>query len=327
MKRVPIRNVFAAPLVRGGIARAARVASAGSARVAVLLYHRVRDVEGFSAQMEWLARNASPLTPTAFEAALAAGRAPGPASVLVTFDDGTRDFAELAWPILRRFSIPAVLFVPTAYPDSGRVFWWDALEHALRHTSAERLGFAGETLELRGPDNLRRAWKRLRALVKGAPHARAMERVARALDELAVPPPEPDVLGWDELRRLAAQGVCIAAHTREHPMLPGLEPEAQINEVRASALDIARELGQEPGWFAYPSGHFDPPVRDSVAAAGMRVAFTTVDGHQELKGADPLRLRRIAVSAEESLGAFHARLVRARLRRGPLPELFGESAR
>src|SRR5688572_19329289 len=49
-------------------------------------------------------------------------------AVLVTFDDGYRDFAEIAWPILKKYSVPAVLFVSTAYPDCpGRMFWWDAL--------------------------------------------------------------------------------------------------------------------------------------------------------------------------------------------------------
>ena len=58
-------------------------------------------------------------------------------SVLVTFDDGYRDFADHAWPILRRHGIPAVLFVPTAYPGNpGRAFWWDRLYSAVSRTSA-----------------------------------------------------------------------------------------------------------------------------------------------------------------------------------------------
>jgi peptidoglycan/xylan/chitin deacetylase (PgdA/CDA1 family) len=40
-----------------------------------------------------------------------------PRAVLVTFDDGYCDFEEQAWPVLREHKIPAILFVPTAYPD------------------------------------------------------------------------------------------------------------------------------------------------------------------------------------------------------------------
>ena len=51
-----------------------------------------------------------------------------PRSLLITFDDAYTDFAEHAWPTLLEYEIPAVLFVPTAYPDSQQVFWWDRLQ-------------------------------------------------------------------------------------------------------------------------------------------------------------------------------------------------------
>ena len=51
-----------------------------------------------------------------------------PRAVMVTFDDGYADFEEQAWPILKRYKIPATLFVPTAYPDHPEfTFWWDDL--------------------------------------------------------------------------------------------------------------------------------------------------------------------------------------------------------
>ena len=48
--------------------------------------------------------------------------------VVAFFDDGYLDFAEHAWPTLQSLGIPAVLFVPTAFPDHpGPGFWWDRL--------------------------------------------------------------------------------------------------------------------------------------------------------------------------------------------------------
>jgi len=53
-----------------------------------------------------------------------AGHEPCPAHdpVVVTFDDGTDDFAELAAPVLARYSVPAVLYVATDFIESGRRF-------------------------------------------------------------------------------------------------------------------------------------------------------------------------------------------------------------
>ncbi len=58
--------------------------------------------------------------------------------VVVTFDDGTADFVELAAPILERHSVPATLFVATKFidegiefPDHGRPATWPGLADAM----------------------------------------------------------------------------------------------------------------------------------------------------------------------------------------------------
>lgn len=49
-------------------------------------------------------------------------RAGRPAPVVVTFDDGTADFVDVALPILVRYSVPALLYIATDFVDSGRHF-------------------------------------------------------------------------------------------------------------------------------------------------------------------------------------------------------------
>ena len=72
-------------------------------------------------------------------------------AVLVTFDDGYRDFRELAWPLLKQYRVPAVMLVPTSFvsePDQS--FWWDSLWQIIDRTGipapscrAHRLGRSG----------------------------------------------------------------------------------------------------------------------------------------------------------------------------------------
>lgn len=54
--------------------------------------------------------------------------------VVVTFDDGTKDFAEVALPILVELGVPALLYLATAnvdsgasYPNDGRPISWNEL--------------------------------------------------------------------------------------------------------------------------------------------------------------------------------------------------------
>lgn len=118
--------------------------------IVFLAYHRVGGRSGleidlpaarFDAQMAILAASGRAIT---IDAALEALAAPdriasslGPDPVVVTFDDGTADFADVAVPILRRHGIPATLYLATAFveertsfPHEGVPLSWAALADA-----------------------------------------------------------------------------------------------------------------------------------------------------------------------------------------------------
>ena len=139
--------VVATP-VFGGIVRALeRVDRDRPDVLPVLTYHRVAEPDdthypglisatpaAFVEQIDALSRR---FTFVSLQAVLdrLAGGGPLPArSILLTVDDGYRDFAEAVWPVLRPRTVPVVLFVPTAFPDRPTPFWWDRLYAALdRH--------------------------------------------------------------------------------------------------------------------------------------------------------------------------------------------------
>jgi peptidoglycan/xylan/chitin deacetylase (PgdA/CDA1 family) len=115
--------------------------------VVVLIYHRVGagsgleidlPVELFDAQMAALAAGGRVLALDDALAALASPAAPpGPDPVVVTFDDGTADFADVAMPVLERHRVPATLYVATRFveeqepfPANGVPISWSALADA-----------------------------------------------------------------------------------------------------------------------------------------------------------------------------------------------------
>ena len=308
----------AAERVAGGLERVDR----RSARMlTVLTYHRV-DEPGARPQLDPALLSAAPHEferqiahvsahhrPLSLAELLAIRRGeaelPGRA-VLVTFDDAYRDFAEHAWPVLRRHGVPATLFVPTAYAgDRSRRFWWDRLHAAF---SKE-----GQTLFRNALGAHRRASRQVSAL----PHAEAMRLVDKLVSELGEVDPGDVILSWDELRALAAEGVALAAHTRTHPRLDRLPLDDAVAEVRGSLADLERETGSAPAAFAYPEGgHADTVVR-ALADEGVEVAFTTERGVNDVRHPDWLRLRRINVGRRSSVGAISLQvLASARFARG-----------
>jgi peptidoglycan/xylan/chitin deacetylase (PgdA/CDA1 family) len=132
---------------------------------------------------------------------------------------------------------------------------------------------------------------------KGLAHDEAMSSVAAISDRLGGTAAGPDVLGWDDLRRLAAQGVHIAAHSQTHPLLTRLGPDRVAAELRGSRRDLERHLaGKAFGTvFAYPAGQHSRPTKEALAELGFELAFTTERGINRVGHTDPLRLRRINV--------------------------------
>jgi peptidoglycan/xylan/chitin deacetylase (PgdA/CDA1 family) len=292
----------------------------------VLTYHRVDEPErrpelypglisatpeAFDQQMGYLAANYNVVSMPELLDACARGRVLPPRSVMVTFDDACCDFAEHAWPTLKRYRLPTTLFVPTAFPDHpDRSFWWDQLYQAL--TCAERrddLETPRGWLPLRTPTQRAQAFAQLKDYVKTLPHQAAMEWVERTCAALGVTRPAHNVLSWHELRRLAREGVTLGAHTQTHPLMNRVSPDQVRAEALGSLRDLEREIGAAPPIFAYPSGGFNDEVVRILARVGFKLAFTTVRGVNDMHDADRLRLRRINIGRRTNLSIFRARLL------------------
>ena len=74
----------------------------------------------FARQMDWLARNDySGMTVPYYAECLVERRPLPPRPVVITFDDGYRDFASSAFPVLQSHGLPVTLYVPTALVGMG----------------------------------------------------------------------------------------------------------------------------------------------------------------------------------------------------------------
>ncbi|MBI2717826.1 MAG: polysaccharide deacetylase family protein [Rhizobiales bacterium] len=80
------------------------------------------------------------------------------------------------------------------------------------------------------------------------------------------------MLGWQELRDVAAAGIEIGAHTVSHPEVDVLSAAEAQREIRNSKATLEDKLGLEIRSFAYPHGYSSKTVRKMVAEAGFSSA-------------------------------------------------------
>lgn len=226
--------------------------------------------------------------------AIGGGQPLPPRAVLITFDDAYLDFAEHAWPILQRYLLPAVMFVPTVFPGQpNRKFWWDTL-HQIVHNSPcnQRLSTPFGERRLTSRRQRRRVYRDLLSQIRVAP----FEQSRRWLEDTEPGKSEhPLTMDWNTLRRLSHAGLSLAPHTHTHPMLDRL-PLAEVRtEIRESVAALEREIGTFAPVLAYPGGHFSEQVTAIVREEGIEFAFTTRRGANEVGVTDPFQLRRINI--------------------------------
>ncbi len=210
----------------------------------------------------------------------------GANALALTFDDGLRNNATLAAPLLAELSLSATFFVCPTLLDEGRWLWNHEVRERLHSMSvADRTTVRVHDIEA--------AIERMKAM--DLPSREAEETRIRD----ATPHFEPDaaqraafdMMSWDDLRALDERVVTVGSHSLSHPILPTLDDDGLLREIRDSRARLEARLDRTVDLFCYPNGSEDDRVRDCVAAH-YRAAVTTAPGFAT-DGDDPYRLGRI----------------------------------
>ena len=266
------------------------------------MYHYVREAETtpavgyrgldpatFDAQLDAIARVATPVGWAAVDAAVGGGPSLPPDAVLLTFDDGLRDHHDVVLPRLAARGFPAIFFVLARDTTGGltvghrlHVLLGTRSAAALREEVVARLGVADRrryaaleaAMREAGPSDADDVWKR--------PLQRELAPVAgpilRELVEGSIGP-EADLaaaLYLDAAQRveLISAGMTLGGHGADHVWLDHLGPAAVEREVRRSAELLAKH-GPGPWPFAYPYGGVPRGAGTLLRRHGFGAAFTT----------------------------------------------------
>jgi peptidoglycan/xylan/chitin deacetylase (PgdA/CDA1 family) len=279
-------------------------------RCLVLTYHHVwnpRETapwitvspDEFAEQMAFLSGQRLVVPLDVLMSDLRRGRCTGGGRVVVTIDDASADVYGVIYPILRRYGVPATVFVPTGLVGTARPFWWNRL-YALGRAAEFRgvnfrpvLGRACPGLADDMPLDV--LWRPLRVL----PSSRREELLDACVEALGFSPAidSPGPMNWEQIDHLDRSGlITLGAHTVTHPMLGVLSPDEAASEIVGSRDALAKYTSFR-NVFAYPYG--DPPVvtdqvKKIVREAGFEAAFTTEP--RSLRGSeDRMALGRVCI--------------------------------
>jgi peptidoglycan/xylan/chitin deacetylase (PgdA/CDA1 family) len=331
----------AANLLRASGALAAWKRLALRRRAVVLAYHRLLP-EGaetwshpgiivtpatFERQMRLLQQHFRVLSLEEFEWHFTNGADFEPGSCLITFDDGWIDTYTTAWPMLKRFGIPAVVFVPTSFIGSTSTFWQEHLGMLVSKAgdlARQEPKFAAELsatltnlhlgelfrLAVLGEKNAILAEVRAIKTNSNIDPGLALERIAALLGPHAAMPHGDTFFTWDAAREMSQGGISFGVHGHTHRMLNTLQPDDLGRELSRASEIIARELDRSPTSMSYPNGNFNGTVAEAVRCHGFRTAFSMERGYVEVHdNACALRRMNIHEGPTGSDALFLARIL------------------
>jgi peptidoglycan/xylan/chitin deacetylase (PgdA/CDA1 family) len=207
--------------------------------------------------------------------------------LIITFDDGYKDFVQYALPLLRKYSCPATMFIVTDCVESGSPPWTYLVDHYCSRTRRSSLHLpafdgAGGPMEHRWTSEQERLVfaKRLKQSLKRVPSKDREEITASVLEQLNdVDPPSGLMMSWSEVAEVKSAGIEIGAHTKSHPALAFVADEQELwDEIFGAGELIRTKTGTFPSSISYPVGSYDRRVKQFAERAGYKFGYA-VDQH------------------------------------------------
>lgn len=271
----------------------------------------------FRAQVELLASRFQVVPIDEGLARLHTGKLTRP-TACITFDDGYRNNATVAAPILSQLELPSTIYLATGLVGTPALLWTTAVSLAVRSGACASLDlteWSGPKLQSHDPHSravmAREAVEHLKRLSQ-SDRVSALSGIDLSATLAQPGDEEYQLMSWNDVRGLAETGrVSFGGHTMGHEIVSRLSDNELRREVVGCLQAVREELASHAGdavskTFAYPNGRaidFDHRCVELLREHGVSGAVTTLPG-VNTTSTGSYELRRLVVGPRLPLRRF-----------------------
>jgi len=231
--------------------------------------------------------------------------------LILTFDDGYKDFINYALPVLKEFNAPAINNIIVDCVETNKPFWTQRLNFALsyihRHYRKYEYNWGDITIrnltKVSSPqqDSLL-IYKKLLLLDR----SKRNEFLNDIEKEFKIEQPDNwDMMNWHEIKTCVEHGIEIGSHTMTHDSLCTIDEKAMLQfEIYESKSAIEKHIGTSVNTLAFPNGIYDDRCINMAANAGYKYLLTTQEkyfhNNSLIKEMQPLILPRISINSNDN---------------------------
>lgn len=226
-------------------------------------------------------------------------------SCLITFDDGWEDNYIYAFPVLRKHSLPALIFTATDYMGSRKLFWQEAMGHGIRQLVDINTDNSNKFLLKHNLQNLMHVSDDERTNIirdyvrelKSLPYevldniSREITDVVGEIDYAAV----DRFLNWNQIKEMHNYGIDFGSHACSHKILTRFDDQTVMHEISQSKRLLHEMLSDSIDTIAYPNGDYSTHLGELTQSAGYKIGFGTNHGHVS-QSDDKYNLKRININ-------------------------------
>ncbi len=276
----------------------------------ILIYHRVNDrkdlftidrvpVKNFEQQIKYLKNNFRILSLGEILGKIEHQRKIPKRALALTFDDGYEDNYQYAYPILKKYNVPATIFLTVDVIENEKMLWFDEVLDAFINTKKKEIAILGsgeKVAIISEKEKLKTCFKVLGKL-KRLPVDERNDKIKNLVKELGLDWRKNkgnEMLKWDQINKMAKDNITFGSHTMTHPILSKSLVSDMKLELEESKRILEERTNRPVEYLAYPNGKradFHTNVVKIVKDVGYKAGLTTVAG-TNYPDTDPFYLHR-----------------------------------
>jgi peptidoglycan/xylan/chitin deacetylase (PgdA/CDA1 family)/glycosyltransferase involved in cell wall biosynthesis len=231
--------------------------------------------------------------------------------LILTFDDGYKNFIEYALPILKQFNAPAINNIIVDCVENDRPFWTQRLNYDLSYIfrNHREIDYTWNKISIRNNEKVASP-QQTSLLIYKKLLLLEQEKREGFLNDIEnyynVEPPENwGLMNWDEIKVCSENGVNIGSHTMTHNILTTIEDKEILHfEIADSKSVIEKHLGKSVETLTFPNGIYDDRCIEMARNAGYKYLMTTEEKKFKFNTNSsiqyPLILPRISINSNDN---------------------------
>ncbi len=230
---------------------------------------------------------------------------------IVTFDDGWYDNYQYAYPILRKHSIPATIFLATNLIGTNIWAWPDRISYYIHSATRDAVDAVVNMILLQDHIMSTRRIKELtcsgnrtiladelinylKFVTEEARNSLMAVIDSRMGSLLYVLNKQRPWMTWSEINEMSSDKIAFGAHSHNHVILTQTNIEEATKEILDSRNTLLDKLRRPVNMFSYPNGNYNYELMQAINKLGFKLAVTTKRGMLD-ESENLLALRRVLI--------------------------------